>query len=293
MVNRKLESAILLTLTYSDIFEYPLTTREIQRYLVKERATEVEVSDALGAMSNLSHRSGYFALHGKDQLFINREERASASKRLWCKARFWSRLVAHLPYVRMVAITGTLAVDNVSHDADIDYLIVTEPGRLWLCRALILGLDRISRRVGVSLCPNYLITTQALSFPDHSLFTAREVTQMVPVSGRGIYRKIRAENTWVREWLPNAIGDPRPEIDPLHVSGWLRTCLEFPFNNSLGDKVESWEMRRKIKKLVGHNLHGGETRFAANFCKGHFEGHRKRTQIAFENNLIRVQGKAR
>ncbi|KAA3647805.1 MAG: hypothetical protein DWQ07_02140 [Chloroflexi bacterium] len=280
----KLKKAILETLAYSDIFEYPLDTREIQRYLGCV-ATEAEIDRALRQMAGLARNNGHFALPDRTGHFSLREERSQAANVFWRKTHLWSWLIAHIPFVRMVAITGTLAVDNVEDNGDVDYLIVTEPERLWLCRAMILGLDRISRWFGVTLCPNYLITTNALHFEDHSLFTARELTQMVPLSGMSVYGEIRKKNNWVNDWLPNAEGIPRPEIRLIRVIKSLQALLELPLRNSLGKKLEAWEMERKISKFHSQNPNAIETSFSANYCKGHFDGHGTSTQEAYASRL--------
>ena len=104
----------------------------------------------------------------------------------------------------MVAVTGSLAVNNVDAAADIDFLIVTEIGRLWLCRAMIIMLVKLAAKRGVWLCPNYFLSTRALHFDDRNLFSAHEIVQMVPISGRRVFRQLLEENQWVTDFLPNA-----------------------------------------------------------------------------------------
>ena len=36
------------------------------------------------------------------------------------------------------------------------------------------------------------------------LFTARELTQMIPLFGRGTFDDLRAANRWLERYLPNA-----------------------------------------------------------------------------------------
>src|SRR5688572_8466038 len=208
--------AILQTVVYADIFDYPLTENEIHRYLTGFPAPLESVSDALrkgGLVPSLLERAGdYYHLTGREQVVSSRQRRGQVAARLWPQALRYGHMIAGLPFVRMLAVTGSLAMDNVEAGADLDYLIVTKTGRLWLCRALVLALGRLAALQGVRICPNYLISERCLEFPEQSLYTAHELAQMVPLSGFDVYARIRTLNPWVGRFLPNADGAPPRSI---------------------------------------------------------------------------------
>ncbi|MDQ7029329.1 MAG: hypothetical protein Q9O62_05875 [Ardenticatenia bacterium] len=160
-----LEQAVLKTVAYADIFDYPMRPAEVHRYLIGLRATPDDVNTALGStplQPYLVHRESYVVLRGREACVAVRQEREANAQRLWPKAVHYGHLIGHIPFVRMVAVTGALAVNNVKAGADIDYLVVTEPGYLWVCRAAVIALVRLVRLQGVELCPNYFLSTRAL-----------------------------------------------------------------------------------------------------------------------------------
>ena len=282
-----LEQAILLTITYADVFDYPLTTAEIHRYLTGLRVTPEHVIQKIQRMSGVAQTGEYFTLPSRQSIVTLRQERQQTSARLWAHAVRYGQWIASLPYVRMVAVTGSLAMDNTGSSADIDYLIVTAPGHLWLCRAMILVLRRAALLEGINLCPNYLITTRALHFPDQNLYAAHELAQMIPLNGLDIYHEIRKQNEWVNQYLPNAQGIPLTSkvVAFTEVVPRFRPVLERILQDPLVAKLEQWEMKRKIEMLTREQSDSLESCFSEDVCKGHADLHGALTNEAFHKRL--------
>ena len=285
--------AILQALLYADVFDYPLTADEIHRYLpgVPARAEAVRalLSDGF-ARGVLVEGDGLFALAGRAEVIALRQRRARIAQRMWRRARWYGYVIAHLPFVRLVAVTGTLAVGNVEPTDDIDLFIVTAPGRLWLCRALVIGVVRLARLFGDELCPNYLVTEQALVIHKRNLFTARELAQMVPLFGSATYQRLRDANRWVLDFLPNAELPP-PGTRLRDVGGWparLKALGERVLSGWLGDRLERWEQERKIAQLSRQAAamgNGTAAVFTPDCCKGHFEAYDRVILERFEERL--------
>jgi len=282
-----LKQAILLTIAYADVFDYPLTASEIHRYLTGLYATPTQVNYALREADKIVQIERYYCLPGRESIIILRKKREEKSAWLWKRAIRYGLHIARLPYVHMVAVTGSLAMNNIDSRADIDYLIVTEPGHLWLCRAMVHILRRVAVIQGLNLCPNYFITTRALHFPDQNLYAAHELTQMVPLSGLEVYHEIRRQNEWVRDYLPNALGVPSI---PKHVvvketKSRFRPLLEMILRSRLAVRIEQWEMKRKILMLSREQSESPESCFSADCCKGHANLHGVLTKEAFNERL--------
>lgn len=267
--------SVFHTLAYADVFDYPLTAPEVYRYLISTKGTFEEVTCALSDESLFSQSSQYFTLRGRESIVQTRKRRAQIASRLWRKAVRYGRLVASLPFVKMVAITGSLAVNNTDEGKDVDYMIVTAPNRLWTCRALSLLVARFAKLEGISLCPNYLVTTNALELKEHSLYVAHELAQMIPISGMEIYTEIRDRNDWIDDYLPNASGVSGLSKGAELVKKFsiIQRVMEMFFSTPFGRWLEKWEMRRKIDRLTREQSHSFESYFSADVCKGHIDRH--------------------
>ena len=277
-----LERAILETLAYSDVFDYPLTLDELHRFLTIP-ATVAEIQECMLGMKNIAFANGYYFLAGRNEIVDIRNQREENSRKAYRRAMFYGRILGRLPFIRMVALTGSLAMLNLSKNRDMDYMLVAKPSRVWTARAFALLLARVTRLFGDVICPNVIISENALEWNERNLYTAREFAQMIPVSGEGVFCGLRIVNEWIKDVLPNHV--ILNEVKDATESKAVQHVIEFFLNNKLGDLFESWEMDRKIARFQKQAGYGTETNFSADVCQGNFDHHGSWTLKAYEEKL--------
>jgi hypothetical protein len=292
VANAALRRAIARTVAYADLFEYPLDRSEIHRYLIGEAASSEDVDAVLeqdGALGAYIERTGdRFHFRGRAATVDTRRAREATSAELWRAARAYGSWVARLPLVRFVGVTGALAMSNAERRADIDLFVLTHPGRVWLCRLLVLTVVRLAALRGHRLCPNFLLSTAELALRERNLFTAHEIAQMVPLRPTEWYVRFIDANRWASDYLPNAIDGDRtpPRADNVVTRIATRVLASRIFA-----PVERWEMRRKIRRLSARAAReGGSLSFSDVECRGHFAAHDVRVLGAYAERAAQIEG---
>ena len=186
------------TIAYADIFDYPLTETELRRWQIGgDKQAEPVIKT-----------KGYFHLPGRANLIKLRRHRHHFSQLKWPLARRAAKILSLIPTVRLVCVTGALAMNNSDKDDDIDLLIVTQTNRLWLTRLLsfifLFPYLRRRRRISNRLCLNLWLDETTLAIKLQNLYIAHEVCQARPVFDRdNTYQKFIAANLWYKQFLPN------------------------------------------------------------------------------------------
>lgn len=289
-----IEAAILRTVLYADLFHFPLTVREIHHFLIHDEPVDLEqIAQALSESTVLQHYlqciDDYVVYDGQDDLVALRQMREAASEHLWPSAARYGKWLARLPFVRMVALTGALAMHNAAnHEDDLDYILVTAPRRVWLARAFSIVLVRLARLRGVEICPNYVLAESALEQDKHDIFMAHEIAQMVPLYGSALYEQFRSANAWVNQQLPNADGAfyIEPERSPSGIGLIGKRGIEFLLGGNLGDWLEHWEYRRKLRRFEPDmKKPHSSAKLDASHVKGHFNDHGHPVLQEYEERL--------
>jgi hypothetical protein len=273
-VQSQLKKNILNTIIFYDILNYPLTPFEIWKYLIiANDSTETDSKNTLeevireidsGKLVNhVSENLGFYFLKGRGELVDKRIEHnkySIAKNKIAQKAVWWLRFC---PFVRMVALTGSMAMKNTERNSDIDFFVILERGRIWTGRFFVtalvhlLGKRRRGKKVKDRVCLNYFIAADNLEIKLKDMFAANEYSFILPLFGIETYHKFGEANSWIKKIKPNfdlsRIESPK-YTGHSRASKLVQKWLEYLINTLGGGILESWLRRMQIRKIEKNPL---------------------------------------
>lgn len=245
-----LTEKILRFLVYFDLFSYPLKKEEIFAYLglQNDQTKEAElIINKLLSAGAIFQFGPFYTPRNDDSLAERREKGNLKAKQRMRTARRYSRLIASFPFVRGVLLSGSISKGYMSEKDDIDYLIITHPGRMWLVRTLLTVFKKVfllnSYR---NFCINYFVDSEHLRFPGDELYAATEVVFLIPTFGREVHRQLMEANTWVQDYYPDF---RQEEAFVRDTDPWCKRLAERLLPQRLGDSLEG-KLYRGSKRFI-------------------------------------------
>lgn len=245
-----MQERILKSISYFDIFDHPLTIDEIENLCdgEKNRALVSKELNRLLEKGECYQYQEYFSLQENiADLVKTRKEKEERAQAYFKKLFRYVRIIKAFPFVRGVAVSGSLSKNVMHKDGDIDYFIITKKGRLWICRTLLILFKKIfllnSRRY---FCVNYFIDEDNYEIEDKNIFTAVEVSHLLPVYNTSVFNQFWGVNNWVREFFPHFSSPIK--LKPIEGSGWGKLLFEFLLNFSIWDYVDLYFMKITYKR---------------------------------------------
>ena len=241
---------LLKPILYFSLFKYPLTEEEIFNFSKATSKEQIKLDLNELVNDNIIYKIDDFYLTENNETLIKRRlEGNKMAKNIYQKALTISRLISKFPYVEGVGISGSLSKGYYDDDADIDFFIITSPKRLWIARTFLILYKKIfllnSRKY---FCVNYFISSNALEIEEKNIFTATELTTLLPMYGNGSFHKFYDENKWVENYLPNkTVTDG---LSKLHVVKKPTTTkiTEYFLDSKIGDWLDAAFLRITYKK---------------------------------------------
>jgi len=217
----KTKSAVLATLSYFDLFSYPLSEEEVFFWL-SAKAGRQEVKKALEELrkaGKISLKDGFYFFPQKNSVEQRKKQEGEAVGKIK-KAQKAARLLGLLPGILLVGLTGNLAMKAAKKEDDIDFLIITRSGWLWRSRFLAISLLELlgwrrrpnQKEVRDKICLNLFLEEGhlALKKERHDLYTAHEILQMKPLVDKAdAYQRFLQANFWAASFLPQAWGEKK------------------------------------------------------------------------------------
>ncbi len=246
----ELHVSVIRVLLYFDIFKHPLSKKELRELIQIELEDEEKLSEALIELTDLNQiyfHDGFYSISssaGNTRRRLAGEKRANA---MIARMKRFSALIASFPFVKAVTISGSLSKNFMDENSDIDYFIITKKNRLWLARTLLIIYKKIflfnSKK---NFCVNYFVSEDQLSIPDKNIFTATEVSFLIPVFNYKSYLEFMKENNWNKTFYPNfPLRTDCFIVDAKYPK--LKSVAEKLFSSSMGEKLDTWFFNFTLK----------------------------------------------
>ena len=241
---------------YGDVFDCAVTEEELWRYSrrpISRPALRRLLDNREPLRGALSESRGLYCLAGREMLVHERPHRRRRALKLRRRARLVARLVQHVPFVRGLVLTGSVAAEDARPGADVDLLVIVAQGRMCAVFTLLGSVSRLmSRRL---FCPNHYISEERLEITGRrDLYVAREVAQgwaLTESSG-----EFFAANLGIRSELPNARARA-DSVRPVPGGRLVQRALEWPLRGRLGDGLERRLESLARARLRTHYAHWG------------------------------------
>jgi len=236
------------TLLYYDIWKYPLTAGELRAFLPVRAGSPDEFREMLDSLVRtgaLGEDRGYYFLPGAPRGMAEGRLRGERhARRMWFIARIVAHVMKRFPFVRGIFVSGDLSKNMTRRGSDIDFLILTEPGRLWIARTLLI-LFKKTFLLGSKkfFCVNSFAAVDNLGVTERNIYQATEIAQLKPLFNTQLFNSYIDANSWIREYFPNyhtgVLAFPRAT----ERRSLLQRLAELPFSLLPSDRIDGSLMR--------------------------------------------------
>jgi len=226
-----LHAAILRTLLYYDIWHFPLTLEELYAFLPQRVDSPADFRRFLeehGPGPMVGEQNGYYYIRATGDVVVPlRRRREEHARFMWRMAKISTHILKRCPFVRGVFVSGELSKNATQRKSDVDFVIVSAPGRLWIARTLLIAFKKVvllnSKKF---FCVNYHVTRHHLTLGERDVYVATEVAHLKPLYNSSLLGEYLSANGWITSFFPNF--DPRylPRISCNDRRSTLQRLLE-------------------------------------------------------------------
>lgn len=277
----KIEKSILRTISWFDIFNYPLTAWEIYKWGYIEKSNiKYRISNIKETLENsgrlkelISHKDGFYFLRWQDGNIEKRKERYLLAEKKYRKLLKIAKFLAPIPFTRVITVATGLSYLNSREEDDIDLFIITAQNRIWLVRffsILVLKIFRARPTIANKkdkICLNFFVTEENLNLkkiclpekddlPD--IYFIYWLTWLYPIyQEKKVWQKFVSENFWIKDYLPFYIPQQPIKSRQIFLSSLakiIKSILEIFFSPIYWQSIFSFLQRAilpyHLKKLA-------------------------------------------
>lgn len=265
----RLPKSVLQTLAYFDIFDHPLTSEELYRFLYTDFTDfKIDYSDfveRLEHIDGIEAKQGFYFLPSREKIVETRQRGIKFIEEKMKIAKRGIKKIRWIPFARAVFVCNTVASAGVSEESDVDVFVVVRKGRLWLTRLLItlvlslFGLRRTKKKIKNKICLSFYVVDSRLNLEDlaignNDIYLIYWLAQLIPVYDPDkIFDSIQEANQWIKRYIPNA-SEPykvlhRWKVGNSNLNGHVKKFFEKMWGEGYGRVIENQAKNIQLSKM--------------------------------------------
>ena len=264
-----LEKSIWQTICWFSLFDYPMTSFEIWKWLWRPKqkytlfAVRQKLEESQWLKSHLENDQGFYSRRQSSlsiQVLIKKRRRSfldtvrkfkKVKKIIW-----WFNL---LPMIKAVGVVNSMSWWQTNKQSDIDLLVIVQPGYIWLARLLLVTpFAWLKKRPGVSkeidpFCFTFFISQEKMNLEkitdlEIDPYLIYWLWSVVPVFSRtNEWQQFFQANLWVKKYLPQTF--MRAPHQELMRAGQNKKNYWPKFLNQIAKKIQEKYFPELIKKM--------------------------------------------
>lgn len=240
-------SDVKRTLLYYEVFHYPLTPMQLFTFLPSNSLTFNEFYSKIKKevfSAEIKEKKGFICIgdESETEMRLKHEHNAASLLRI---AKAVTHIIKRFPFVRGIFLSGELSKLVSAKDGDIDFMIVTAPNRLWICRTLLIIFKKIFLINNKKyFCLNYFVAENNLLLQEHNIYTATEVAHLKPMYNSELFKEYMRVNNWIQNFFPNFSLARMNILKTNNRRSTLQKIIETLFPHNFALQLDRWLMKR-------------------------------------------------
>ncbi|MGE5298381.1 MAG: hypothetical protein ACM3KM_04420 [Acidobacteriaceae bacterium] len=234
-----LSEAIVSTLSFFHIYSLPLSKERIWELLYRREANFSDVENELNNLvleKQIIFEHGLYGLQSwNHEVFLSNQKEI---ERRWTRVKRYFWLLSAIPFVEHMSVINSMAMGNAGSESDIDFFVITKPGRLYFVRSVIiaafkfLGVYKTREKENEQFCFGFYMASDRLGLefmllPEEDPYMYFWLATILPITGEEAYERFISANAWVKDNIPNFETSQRTKwMDSLKPSRITKRILE-------------------------------------------------------------------
>ncbi len=236
-----IKSIIVFHINYRDVFNAPVLIIDLYKWINASSSDIRFAIDELIKEKSISELNGYLVVAGKEGIIADQPLKIQLSEKLTKKGERLVRFIKHIPFIKYVGISGSIAAKNPTTNTnghvDLDLFIICSDSSLWLLflfERFYTNLEQLIKGDHF-YCFNYVTEESFLTISNKSFYTASEIINLQTLYDNSVIEQFLESNNWYLKYYSpkeselstKVIQSKRTKVNPLK---WLNVFFFYAYN---------------------------------------------------------------